>query len=282
MSHFTVMVFGENPEEQIAKYDENIVVEEYSVGFVKSEDKLGFLQYYGETDFDSAYKKHGELWNRNNWRLDEEGRWCEYSTYNPDAKWDWYVIGGRWTGFFKVKKGHFGSVGETCVSGTPAKKGYADQLLKGAIDIEYMRNDAGKRAMERWEFVHNEIICGESFTTFDKLRGSFTEIQDARDAYWNQPVLIRWKRKQAENTSPIGFLSNIEDYLISKEDYIENARRDVITPYAYVVNGEWFGRGDMGWWGVSSNESDAYDEQFNNVFQQMPDDTLVTIIDCHI
>lgn len=26
-----------------------------------------------------------------------------YSTYNPDSKWDWYVIGGRWNGYLPVK-----------------------------------------------------------------------------------------------------------------------------------------------------------------------------------
>lgn len=25
------------------------------------------------------------------------------STYNPDSKWDWYQVGGRWSGYFKIK-----------------------------------------------------------------------------------------------------------------------------------------------------------------------------------
>lgn len=27
-----------------------------------------------------------------------------YDYYNPDAKWDWYEIGGRWSNALKVKK----------------------------------------------------------------------------------------------------------------------------------------------------------------------------------
>lgn len=28
-----------------------------------------------------------------------------YSTYNPQSRWDWYVIGGRWTGYWPVHQG---------------------------------------------------------------------------------------------------------------------------------------------------------------------------------
>jgi hypothetical protein len=28
-----------------------------------------------------------------------------YSTYNPRSKWDWYEVGGRWTGIIKTKDG---------------------------------------------------------------------------------------------------------------------------------------------------------------------------------
>jgi hypothetical protein len=34
--------------------------------------------------------------------FDESGR--PISTYNPDSKWDWYVIGGRWDGWINDKE----------------------------------------------------------------------------------------------------------------------------------------------------------------------------------
>jgi hypothetical protein len=34
--------------------------------------------------------------------FDENGR--PISTYNPDSKWDWYVIGGRWDGWINDKE----------------------------------------------------------------------------------------------------------------------------------------------------------------------------------
>ena len=35
--------------------------------------------------------------------IDEKGN--VISTYNPDAKWDWYVRGGRWAGYLWLKEG---------------------------------------------------------------------------------------------------------------------------------------------------------------------------------
>jgi hypothetical protein len=34
------------------------------------------------------------------------------STYNPDSKWDWYVIGGRWDGWINDKEASSESVGD--------------------------------------------------------------------------------------------------------------------------------------------------------------------------
>lgn len=57
--------------------------------------------------FPELYKKHGEDWDGNAYRLDENGVWAVYSTYNPDSKWDWYTVGGRWSNSIKTKDGEF-------------------------------------------------------------------------------------------------------------------------------------------------------------------------------
>lgn len=61
MSHFVVMVIGDNPEQQLAPYDENLEVPEYLVEEVSEHDKQRMLDYYNEnrekpyTDFDKCY-----------------------------------------------------------------------------------------------------------------------------------------------------------------------------------------------------------------------------------
>lgn len=106
------MVIGDDPEGQLAPFDENEQVEEYCTGEVSEEDKQQMLEYYKREhksqfrNFENCYKRYGKDWNGNRWRKDEYGIWCEFSTYNPDSKWDWYVLGGRWSGaYIRLKEG---------------------------------------------------------------------------------------------------------------------------------------------------------------------------------
>lgn len=58
--------------------------------------------------FDKIYEKYGKDWNNNRWHVNPDtGKWEEYTTYNPDSKWDYYVEGGRWDGSLKLKNGEF-------------------------------------------------------------------------------------------------------------------------------------------------------------------------------
>ncbi len=139
MSHFTVLVVGDDPEEQLAPFDEDIEVPRY-VLYTKEEliekEKLD-LKGYKETiyqkylDNKEQYKEFSkdspnhikyleEIFPRLLSASDEElyqhtigfypkeqvGLQGEvYSTYNPKSKWDWYVPGGRWRGYFTLKDG---------------------------------------------------------------------------------------------------------------------------------------------------------------------------------
>lgn len=114
MSHFTVLVIGDNPEEQLEPFSEELRVPIYKVGEVSDEERDSFIKYYykksdlfsGETDediplnwevFEKLYQDEGSTWNSNAYKKDKKKVWCEYSTYNPKSKWDWYVLGGRWS-----------------------------------------------------------------------------------------------------------------------------------------------------------------------------------------
>lgn len=108
--HYLVMVIGEDVEAQLEPFYQDLEVDEYEVGVVDDYEKQRVLDYYeghGETfqSFDDCYKEHGKDWNWNRYRKDPDGVWREYSTYNPNAEWDWYEIGGRWAGKIRVKEG---------------------------------------------------------------------------------------------------------------------------------------------------------------------------------
>lgn len=40
--------------------------------------------------------------------VDGDGRAYTLSTYNPDSRWDWWTVGGRWTGYFRVRPEYVG------------------------------------------------------------------------------------------------------------------------------------------------------------------------------
>jgi hypothetical protein len=52
----------------------------------------------------------------------------------------------------------------------------------------------------------------------------------------------------------------------------------------YVKNGKWFERGEMGWWACVSNEKDeqTWRSIYTNLIKDLPDDTLLSVYDCHI
>ena len=92
MSHFTVMVIGNEPEEQLEPFSEQIEVDEYEVDLVSEEERDRFEAVYTVHDpnrtyailseseveennklsFDELYEKYGENWNGNSWRKNED------------------------------------------------------------------------------------------------------------------------------------------------------------------------------------------------------------------
>lgn len=110
MSHFTVAVFTEENqtvEELLEPFYEGLEVEPY-VSKTK-EEVLKEIQEYCDKDekLKKEYLKLSDKEKMNRWNgydeFDEDGN--PLSTYNPDSKWDWYVVGGRWSGLLKTKDG---------------------------------------------------------------------------------------------------------------------------------------------------------------------------------
>ena len=76
---------------------------------------------------------------------------------NPDKKWDWYELGGRWEGMLKLKddRKHRGRRGRPGLQRMDPdykapEAGYVDQCRKGDIDVEAMRYEAGAKAAEEY------------------------------------------------------------------------------------------------------------------------------------
>lgn len=110
-------------------------------------------------------------------------------------KWDFYTVGGRWLGFFKMKSGLNGAIGTPGVFANTAEPGTADRALKRDIDL---------------------------------------------------------------TATPI--------------------------PFAVVVDGKWFERGEMGWFASVTNEvePDEWAASVRKLYDAAADNEIFTMFDCHI
>lgn len=350
MSHFTVLVIGENPEEQLAPYhefectgeercvQEIDVTEEIRNDYTKSTEKRVRMPDGSLVD---PYDKEG---NYKPEFLKEEGegifkhrmlsvpkdhelvmiptsavqsfrqfalRWSGYKTAkahtininhshkygyilladdsneivkiikrtNPNKKWDWYSLGGRWRGFFKLKRGSQGEQGSPGVFDN-APEHDADSCLWGNVDVEGMRDAAGEKAGKRWDEIR--AVIGphiEGFLSWAKIREKHQDnIDAARTEYHAQQLM------QALTKEKIFLWDGPEEFLVQREQYVEAARRAAISTFAVVKDGQWYERGSMGWWGVVSDEKDKDEwlKQFNTLLDSLSPETRVSVYDCHI
>lgn len=318
MSHFTVLVVGDNIEGQLEPYSENREVEPYldehdgsdtlaqalewllkeyteeekaSMG-TDRRDKAMRERYADRKVTDLTDDEKLELlgwYSGGTWKI-EGGVPVRYTTYNPDSKWDWYQIGGRWRGFFKLKPTANGLLtaphwGESLNGETPEDKtGWADQARKGDIDFDGMRQDAEDKARQSWaEFIAaTHGIQPPSGGWKEALdRHGVANIDAARAEYNGHP----W----VQATRKIAFME--DPYVLYRQAdadpeaaYIARAKATAVQTYAMVHEGQWIAKGEMGWFGMSDDAMDAPDFAVKQweLIESLPDDTLLTLIDCHI
>lgn len=309
MSHFTVLVIGDNPEDQLAGYHEFECTgynDQYIVDVDQTDEVLATLKEYTDnTDYDNVedpLREALEYYGLEDRIVEDEGEVDKADEHkfgyavvkdgalvkavrrtNPNAKWDWYLLGGRWTGFFKMKDGVAGNIGEPGLMTDIAESGYADQARLADIDIEGMRDEAAQKAGEHYDKIMEVIAGTEQNKSWDDLKTENPALSDdaIRTLYWDQPRCKAW---QAHDYTKMFWRSSPEDYLISRDEHVANARKKAITTFAVVKDGEWYERGSMGWWGCVSNEKsdDEWIDQFSALFDNLPGDTLMSLYDCHI
>lgn len=394
MSHFTVLVVGENPEQQLAPFQENNmgdcpkpflkfhdVEEEYTAQYATDECSV-FISPDGTmySKYDDRFRVFGEGFSTNyvcpdGWSEKEVSVMEMYPTFenymenycgyerrdevigkygyweNPNAKWDWYSLGGRWTGYFKVKTikslgtsqifdsyngftaaemerfvdmkqnepkkfakvmskyknkdletkiaelsvkvdHYFDHVqGEPGIMTSAAKEGYADQLRKKHIDIEGMRAESQEKAYAEYDKVASFFPTGIPKLDViweDLLKEDGISINEKRDIYNTQSGMLEWEKviDAITDKDDRRFMvwRSLSDYQITREEYANNAAKSCLSTFAVVKDGVWYERGEMGWWGVVSNEKDKsdWDSEFEKLLSDLSDDTLVSIYDCHI
>lgn len=87
---------------------------------------------------------------------------------NPNAKWDWYQLGGRWRGMLLVKNSVTSLLGSPGVFGddynerfTPKGYRWVDSAQLKDIEWDMMADINKKKAEEDWKEIHEKLESGE-------------------------------------------------------------------------------------------------------------------------
>lgn len=215
-----------------------------------------------------------------------------YRLTNPNKKWDWWSLGGRWKGMLLVKPGTVGLEGKSGAFGNDSmREGGVDACQVKDLDIERMQEDAASKAAVAYDKVH-AVIAGRPVRTWEEIREQHEDISTAREEFWGQPVMkdlsaskddtVRWAAATSRSTR--SGLDGIESYLCSRDEYIQKARNGAFSTFAVVKDGQWYQRGSMGWFGVVVDEKDGdeWNRQFSELVRGLSPETWVAVVDCHI
>lgn len=306
MSHFKILVIGDNVEEQLAPYDENLTIEpQVDADWDYLSNLKNARSFYAEHPEHLPKKPNGDThtlftindldllrdYNEGDDIREENGKYVRYTTYNPKSKWDYYVLGGRYNAWFKIKPGanpedyhpsephwseNFGNASNHANA--------SDQAMKRAIDFPAMV--AARRAASEAEWAKlteaTKGILPPTFGWAECLDKHGQENIDAARTEWNTHPWNMAARKA-------GFWDAYEDFHMRAANpraaYI-SAQEDFAATgfYGVVKDGVWFARGDMGWFGISNDKvsDDEWRAQVRELIEGLPDDTWLTNVDCHI
>lgn len=342
MSHSTVMVVVHADDAKSAMsqaelalepFDENLEVEPY-FNEVTDDDVKSATDYCTEHDVegvgplpvtgneealkDWTIRAVGAYW------LDspesgayKDGKYGYMNTYNPDSRWDWYKLGGRWRGFFQTKEGvkvgynasqrlfitpdnARGIVAEAGVDsvallGDPGSfgdpegesmEGRADLIRKGDIDFDAMRSLAGMNAEMMYDKFENVTTGLPVPPTWSEVRAKYEHMENGIEEARNEFNGYLWVQALKENNlNP--FLSDIHDYWCvnagGREAFIKGAQNDSVTPYAVLMDGQWHEKGTMGLFGFSTNEMGEEDwaQKVSDLIDGLDDDVWLAVYDIH-
>jgi hypothetical protein len=194
---------------------------------------------------------------------------------NPDKRWDWYSIGGRWSGFFPLKAGAGGALGRPGVFDNKARPQTADQCRWGDVDLARARNEAVVKALvefDKWRGAFERHGKPQSWA--DVREAHPGDMDKAREVYNAQPAI----REMKAWTCPVS------EYGFDVDAYVKRCTARALVPFAVVKDGKWYEKGSMGWWGMVADEQDqnAWNAQVAALFDGLDPDTQVTLVDCHI
>lgn len=222
--------------------------------------------------------------------LSEDGtRAYTMSTYNPESKWDYWRIGGRWGSYFPYRDGCTALVIKTergWDSPNDTMPMHCDGGPKSALNLKAMREEKAAEARKLYAEYQETVAGTPAALPWSAFRdnisvGGYT-IEQAREEYRTQPRVERLHASETFRWRD----DCIGEFSVSEKLYVERERARAVPGYAVVTtDGRWMAPGKMGWFGVSTDGQDdriGYWEASNAYIEALPDDAWLVVLDCHI
>lgn len=222
-----------------------------------------------------------------NWKRHADGKFYDHT--NPNSKWDWWVLGGRYNGRLYSKGNALTAKGRGGLM-TPLSTEGHDSVRRDDLDFDAMKKakQAERREWanevrsksglpdadiergiqlnnqfnEQWKDLPDPKPRGKEFHDWIKTHGLDGEIVvKIREAAWDLPPL-----KGAQTL----------------EQWIEAA--PAISSWTVLKDGEWTEKGSMGWFGVSTGDKDEleWERTVSELVENLRPDQWLSVVDCHI
>lgn len=214
------------------------------------------------------------------------GRWT-----NPNSKWDWYEVGGRWPNVLILKEQRKRRLGP------PAAPRRADSALASEVDWDAMLEGNVAKALTKYDYLHECIerrkasdpaADDPAWVQTQKTWNGDNERGELIRAAYPDPLTyyqVRAAIADAQEARQLGHLLSIDDVaklLLPREEYIAKQQAKACT-YALLYDGKWLQDGDMGWWGMDTKTTEYdYNAAWWEVVRSLPADVEVVVVDCHI
>ncbi len=263
--------------------------------------------YYGyepleadeERDPDNEAYKYGFV------RIDADGKLISATRRtNPNAKWDWYAVGGRWSESLRVKDENTAfraRSGSNWLDRGPVKDGF-DVCPVANLDLESMRKarvierrDAvatalgeikAKHGLERPEVLQlwSDWVPVHEPTWEDWKANHRDQYPEFKNYILNALPESHAYRRAMEADLPIymQFRGGVPNDQPDIDEWIISAPG--LMTFAALHNGEWLERGEMGWWGIVTDEDDTatWEAKFQTLLASLKPTDWIAIVDCHI
>lgn len=191
--------------------------------------------------------------------------------YNPNAQWDWYQIGGRWPFEFLVKDNNSYVIAgkrswatEDHVREAPEGYKWVAGARKSDIKWELMKSIKVENATKRFTVLEQWFQSGVLPEGYE----FYGNITDEGISFWQDMLYVKGE--------------TVEEYL--NRNGIALDQRLLPNCYSFIKDGEWISQGDMGWFGISSNEKsqDEWRNLLSSYLDNVADDDIIVTVDCHI